>query len=173
MSARTRNSRRRGFTLLEVLVASLLLGMLLTILTMIFNSSAIAWRTGKAGISQLSRMRRHLALAHNRADSLLPRVSAKNKSEVGYVTSAWNVDGTVRTRAVSKMDSDIGFNVPSFNSLDTSASSMQVPAWAEVSSLGSFQSGSAKTYTVGVRSYGPDRLPDTEDDITTWPIIVE
>ena len=33
---------RSGFTLIEMLVASLLLGMLVTILTMVFNSSSIA-----------------------------------------------------------------------------------------------------------------------------------
>ena len=54
---------RSGFTLIEMLVASLLLGMLVTILTMVFNSSSIAWRTGKAGVSQLSLMRRQLSLA--------------------------------------------------------------------------------------------------------------
>ena len=44
---------RRGFTILELLVASLLLGMLVTILTMIFNQSSIAWRTGVAGVADL------------------------------------------------------------------------------------------------------------------------
>ena len=45
---------RNGFTLLEVLVASVLMGMLVTILTVIFNQSAIAWRTGKAGVADMS-----------------------------------------------------------------------------------------------------------------------
>ena len=39
---------KKGFTILELLVASLLLGMLMTILTMIFNQSSIAWRTRSA-----------------------------------------------------------------------------------------------------------------------------
>ena len=50
--------RREGFTLVEVLVASLLLGMLVTILTMVFNQSSIAWRTGKASVSVIDKMRR-------------------------------------------------------------------------------------------------------------------
>ena len=41
---------RRGFTILELLVAALLLGMLVTVLTMIVNQSSIAWRTGVAGL---------------------------------------------------------------------------------------------------------------------------
>ena len=44
----TRRTSESGFTLLEVLVASMLLAMLITILTMVFNSSSIAWSTGKA-----------------------------------------------------------------------------------------------------------------------------
>ena len=44
---------KKGFTILELLVASLLLGMLMTILTMIFNQSSIAWRTGVAGVADL------------------------------------------------------------------------------------------------------------------------
>ena len=45
---------KKGFTLLEVLVASLLMGMLVTILTMIFNQSSIAWRTGRASVADLA-----------------------------------------------------------------------------------------------------------------------
>ena len=39
---------RNGFTLLEVMVASLLLGLLVTALTMVFNQSSIAWRVGRS-----------------------------------------------------------------------------------------------------------------------------
>ncbi len=52
---------RDGFTLIEVLVASLLLSMLVVILTMVFNQSSIAWRTGKASVSQMDEMRRELS----------------------------------------------------------------------------------------------------------------
>ena len=48
---------KKGFTILELLVASLLLGMLMTILTMIFNQSSIAWRTGVAGVADLDDVR--------------------------------------------------------------------------------------------------------------------
>ena len=37
---------RKGFTILELLVASLLLGMLVTIMTQIVSQSSIAWSTG-------------------------------------------------------------------------------------------------------------------------------
>ena len=45
---------KRGFTILEMLVASLLLGMMVTVLTMIFNQSSIAWRTGIAGVVEIA-----------------------------------------------------------------------------------------------------------------------
>ena len=41
-----RQVAKNGFTLLEILVASMLMAMLITILTMVFNSSSIAWNTG-------------------------------------------------------------------------------------------------------------------------------
>ena len=107
---------RSGFTLIEMLVASLLLGMLVTILTMVFNSSSIAWRTGKAGVSQLSLMRRQLSLAQNRADNLLPRIDTQSKSVVGLVAGAWHADGTVRARAVSRYRGDGFFQKPNFDS---------------------------------------------------------
>ena len=44
---------RKGFTILELLVASLLLGMLVTIMTQIFSQSSIAWSTGTAGVVEL------------------------------------------------------------------------------------------------------------------------
>ena len=153
---------RSGFTLIEMLVASLLLGMLVTILTMVFNSSSIAWRTGKAGVSQLSLMRRQLSLAQNRADNLLPRIDTQSKSVVGLVAGAWHADGTVRARAVSRYQGD-GFDA----SLNTA------PPWQQLNNLGSLRYGSSHAYTVGVLSYGPDGKIDTDDDISTWPDEVE
>ena len=45
---------RRAFTLLELMVACLLLGMLVSALTMLFNTSAVAWRTGTAGVAEIA-----------------------------------------------------------------------------------------------------------------------
>ena len=38
---------------------------------------------------------------------------------------------------------------------------------------GSASANGGKMYVVGVRSAGPDRFFDTEDDITTWPDEIE
>ena len=165
---------RSGFTLIEMLVASLLLGMLVTILTMVFNSSSIAWRTGKAGVSQLSLMRRQLSLAQNRADNLLPRIDIEKKSLVGLVAGAWHADGTVRARAVSYYKEDGFFQKPNFDSYRSDDASLNTaPPWQQLNNLGSVRYGSSHAYTVGVLSYGPDGKIDTDDDISTWPDEVE
>ena len=165
---------RSGFTLIEMLVASLLLGMLVTILTMVFNSSSIAWRTGKAGVSQLSLMRRQLSLAQNRADNLLPRIDTQSKSVVGLVAGAWHADGTVRARAVSRYRGDGFFQKPNFDSYRSDDASLNpAPPWQQLNNLGTLRYGSSHAYTVGVLSYGPDGKIDTDDDISTWPDEVE
>ena len=165
---------KAGFTLLEMLVASLLLGMLVTILTMVFNASSIAWRTGKAGVSQLSSMRRQLSLAQYRADNLLPGVDAESANTVGIIGSAWKSDGSIRTRAVSKLPGDNGFTAPNFgNNFNSAKTSPGSPASVRFDCSASIKMGSAQSYTVGVLSYGPDGIKDTEDDITTWPLEVE
>jgi hypothetical protein len=155
-----------------MLVASLLLGMLVTILTMVFNASSIAWRTGKAGVSQLSSIRRQLSFAQYNADNLLPCVNAKNDGEVGCVIGAWKSDGTIRTRAAARLSGDIGFTAPSFSDFNSAKSSLDKPAWMQFQCSASLKLGSAQSYVVGVLSYGPDGERDTEDDITTWPLEV-
>ncbi len=174
-----RSSSKSGFTLLEMLVASLLLGMLVSILTMVFNSSSIAWRTGKAGVAQLSLLRRQLSFSQHRADSLLPRVDVTDKNKIGFVVSPWCTEAKnggkyLRTRAVQNATSmDFGFLKPSFNDLESDKANCSVMPWQQLSGLGTIRLGSAKSYTVGVLSYGPDGKRDTADDITTWPDKVE
>lgn len=161
---------RDGFTLIEVLVAAMLLGMLVTILTMVFNQSAIAWRTGKAGVAQLSETRHYLAAAQNRADNLLPRVDASSRSAVGRVLGAWDSSGAVRTRALGQMDTaNAHFSVPSFASYVSAGNGSRVQPWAEVTGLQSIRAGKSRNFVVGVWSYGPDGKPNTDDDITSWP----
>ena len=53
---------RRAFTMIELLVATMLLAMLVTILTMMFNQSSIAWTTGLASVTGLGNAREHLPL---------------------------------------------------------------------------------------------------------------
>lgn len=155
----------RGFTLLELLVASLLLGMLVTVLTMIFNSSSVAWRTGAAGVKVLNKTRRQIGTFHDIRDDLLPGVgdtSGKGASRsVAYRTvSLWqkNSDQLRKNRAYDGVDWG---TAPTFSLGEAARGAPRAVQG------GSTVGGSL--FTVGVRSAGPNREFGDEDDITTWP----
>lgn len=163
--------KRSGFTLLEVLVASVLMGMLVTILTVIFNQSAIAWRTGKAGVADMSETERKLARIHAVADNALPYVQKGNY----FVVSPWddsNTDESTRfhSRGIAQA-SNIRKGFESVT-VDFKADDAGKNNWRQAS-LGKVKTENQSQFTVGVRSAGPDRRWDTEDDISTWPEEVE
>ena len=62
---------RRGFTLIEVLVASLLLGILISMLSTLFSQSSIAWSAGTAMVVDLDSSRREIARYQVDADVTL------------------------------------------------------------------------------------------------------
>jgi prepilin-type N-terminal cleavage/methylation domain-containing protein len=157
---------KKGFTLIEVLVASVLLGMLVTILTMVFNQSSIAWRTGRAGTAELDRTRRMLAVTARQADNLIPLPNiggnaSQPASDVGEVLSPWGENGVMRRRSFHKMCASV------LNKQN--ANDQTLGAWQEVMTSGQSTTASAKSYVVKVVSYGPDRQPKTEDDISSMP----
>lgn len=162
--------RREGFTLLEVLVASVLMGMLVTILTMIFNQSAIAWRTGKAGVADMTETERKLSRIHFMADNVLPYYRDNYCIASPWDDSTGSDSTKLQPRGI-RMASDLkkGLDTVSgnFGAADAGKS-----AWMK-SGLGRPESESVGNYIVGVRSWGRDRQPDTADDITTWPDEVE
>ena len=154
---------KRGFTLIELMVASLLLGMLVTILTMIFNQSSIAWRTGTAGVAELQDTRRQLGTFHDCRDAVLPGVGEGK--------------ATGKSRSVSKRT--VSLFQKNSNQLRTGRAYDSVkwdgPSVSTAGDQGQSQplSGGKKagggTFTVGVRSAGPNGQFGDEDDITTWP----
>ena len=156
-------SRREGFTLVEVLVAALLMGMLVTILTMVFNQSSIAWRTGKASVAEMDEMRRYYSQVQRHADDALPGVK---DTTAGRISGAWDGDGALQKRALAKWDTAIGINSSSFTPPSSDKSCVRCPGR-------DFKTGTIASYTVGVWSYGPDGEPNTGDDISTWPVDVE
>ena len=170
---------KNGFTLLELLVASLLMGMMISILTMVFNSSSIAWRTGKAGIAALGETRRKLSFSQKIADNVLPGVRKSpsgGNQEIGLVVGAWDWRNGLRERAVvyngktpCDGDSDrLNYANQNFNGLRNPSSFGNYLGWDSVDTrIGSSKSKS--TYIVGVKSDGPDRTPGTADDISSWP----
>ena len=144
----------KGFTLLEVMVACLLMGMLVSALTMVFNQSSIAWRTGMAGVVNLADTRNDLGKKHDNYDNILPGL--KTAEDMGYrAVSLWK-NGQLRT--------DRAFDAA------TESLSYSDAKTGRAQSLSSASSGQAVSlFTVGVRSYGPDGRLGTADDITTYP----
>jgi len=152
---------KRGFTLLELLVASLLLGMLVTILTMIFNQSSIAWRTGVAGVADLDKVREKIASVREEADSIYVWGSKMHR-----VISPWDDDtGRLRDRAVSATDSSEDAKILTGISKDTKLDS--IPRVVPVGSGSG--GGSIKTWIVNVKSAGPNKEFGDWDDIWSYP----
>ena len=145
---------RNGFTLLEVMVACLLMGMIVSALTMIFNQSSIAWRTGMAGVVNLYDTRTDLGRKHDNYDNILPGL--KTAEDMGYrAVSLWK-NGQLRT--------DRAFDTA------TEPLSYSDAKTARAQSLASASSGwSVSLFTIGVRSAGPDRVWGTPDDLSTYP----
>ena len=162
--------RRNGFTLLEVLVASVLMGMLVTILTVIFNQSAIAWRIGKAGVADMSQAERNLSRIHFAADSMLPYFG-DNYCVVAPWDDRNGGDSTVLFRRGIRKSSELGKGLETvsgnFGNADAGKGS-----WMS-GNLGNPETKSFANFVVGVRSDGPDGIAGTADDITTWPDEVE
>jgi len=91
---------KRGFTIIELLVASALLGMLVTILTMIFNQSSIAWRIGTAGVADLQQVRMKLGMVQDELDNVLV-VPESDTRKVVRTIGLWDKNNALRARAVT------------------------------------------------------------------------
>jgi len=160
---------KQGFTLIEMLVASLLLGMLVVILTMVFNSSSIAWRTGKASVAELDKSRRNISLMQREADS-----AVRLGNQAFRVVSPWKMESgseTVRDRAIDLQGqlsgSAYGLPASALNQFKNPTGGWC--GWGQADISQQARADASVSYTVGVRSYGPDGLANTSDDITTWP----
>lgn len=154
---------RKGFSLVELMVASMLLGILVTILTMIFNQSSIAWRTGTAGVAQLQDTRRQLGIFHDVRDDALPGLkedeTGKNRSVTYRTVSVFTANNTLRS---GRAFTEINWNgAPTI----TAAATQDGTTYA----LSGGKTAGGSTYTVGVRSAGPNGEFGDADDITTWP----
>lgn len=165
---------KKGFTIIELLVASLLLGLLVTILTMIFNQSSIAWRTGVAGVADLDDIRDNVAELREEADNAFiakPGGSYQVFRHVGL----WDSRGRLRDRSCDAPGSDVmseGSGKLRANILrrnlavsDSTTPDNFLPF--NVGNAGSTRS--LRNYTVNVMSAGPDKEFDTWDDIWSWP----
>ena len=159
---------KRGFTIIELLVASLLLGMLVSILTMMFNQSSIAWRTGVAGIEDLDTVRQNIAELRDEADNAYVW-----GNEVHRIVGLWDNNGDLRDRAWDAEGSKVeGESDGASSALMLKGKLNDTSKLGDISALsvGSGQStGSVKTYVVNVKSKGPDGDLETYDDIWSNP----
>ena len=160
---------RRAFTILELLVATMLLAMLVTILTMIFNQSSVAWTIGVASLTGLDDIRRRDAVCCQTAENAIRR--DLSGGQFSYVTSVFasNADTdsksvVLRTRAVSATNPDAASSPPSL-----STTALDDPMPNQTIALGSGSANRRAAYIVGVTSWGPDGEQGTWDDITTMP----
>lgn len=160
---------KKGFTILELLVASLLLGMLVTILTMIFNQSSIAWRTGTASVVNLDRARQNIASIREEADNLYIW-----KNNVYKLLSPWDENGQVRSRGEigngctpQNATQDDAIKYSGLTSLNGSTTLNNIG----LVNVGSAGSGgqSQFSYTVNVKSAGPNKTANDYDDIWSYP----
>lgn len=148
---------KRGFTIIELLVASLLLGLLMTILTMIFNQSSIAWRTGMAGVTDLDEVRANAAAVRDQADSAYVW-----NNQLYALQSLWDKNGSLRTRAIGRMNA-------AFLTVSDVEKGTRVNIGSD--SSGGSSGGSFNTYSVNVESAGPDRnYEETWDNIWSNPV---
>jgi len=158
---------KRGFTIFELLVASLLLGMLVTILTMLFNQSSIAWRTGVAGVANLDRVRNYISQVRDEADNVYVW-----DDKVYRLLGLWDKNGNLRERAWSITTSDAADNVELLKAKVQSTQDVLSQDSLVITSLdagNAGSSGSGNTYTVNVMSAGPNRTFDDYDDIWSMP----
>ena len=164
---------RRGFTILELLVAALLLGMLVTVLTMMFNQSSIAWRTGVAGLMDMDEVRDNVAAVRDEADCIY----IWNK-ELHRTLSIWKEGGTgqrpqLRRRAVDSPD-NTDVDEESKVQYLKGRSELKKDDLKLADSFGPVdvkqsESEGGKNWIVNVKSCGPNGVLNDYDDIWSNP----
>jgi len=158
---------KKGFTILEMLVASLLLGLLTMILTMLMNQSSISWRIGTAGVADLDDVRERIGEIREEADNIYVW---DNKAQ--RLLGVWDLEkGGLRKRAWN-VEGEGGQSVKAITGVNDSTKPDQIGTIA----AGSGDSGAGrkiKTYTVNVMSAGPNGFEGDFDDIWSYPDDIE
>lgn len=144
---------RPGFTLLEMLAASVLLGLLVTLLLSLFNQGEIAWTVGKTTAADTGRQERSLVRA---AREGAETVFVKEPTPTAVrLLSAWEADGGVRmSRPFVRVEADLPEAGRAVRSIALETTGGQT----------------AERVEVVVTSAGPDGQWGTEDDLTTAPL---
>lgn len=162
---------KKGFTILELLVASVLLGMLMTILTMVFTQSSVSWRLGTSLVADMDDVRDNMAEIREEADNAFAW-----GGEVRRVVSPWDRDGNLRKRACdapgSGVDAEDGGKwsavVLRNERSGALATAGQRQLWSSANLISVGQTAAPDTfdtYTVNVMSGGPN------NDVMDWQAI--
>lgn len=147
---------KKGFTILELLVASMILGIVLLALTSLLNQSQISWRTGVAAVADLAEVRENIAIVRDEADRAVP------------------YEGQLRM-LVGVFDDNDQLNHRTWSVGDQSGSSARMISATKPGDIGTVSVGTggegtgSKNYIVNVMSCGPDREFGTWDDIWSCP----
>lgn len=160
---------KKGFTIIELLVASLLLGMLMTILTMVFNQSSISWRAGMSGLADMGRVRENFAEIREEADNAFI-----SNGKLHRITGLWERNGDLRKRACDAGVEDREDNWAGLLSLKVLGRDNWSNYKPSVNKLVNYElsagsSSAAYNYTVNVKSAGPNREYNDWDDIWSFP----
>lgn len=162
---------RRGFTIIELLVASLLLGMLMTVLTMVFNQSSISWRTGIAGLVDMDEVRDNVAAIRDEADNIYLW-----NGKVHRTLSIWQGDAstpTLRKRTIDSNDNSGVENSAKVNFLKNAGSLTRENLEAKDAygpvNVKTTEAQGGKNWIVNVKSCGPNRVFNDYDDIWSNP----
>lgn len=170
---------RRAFTMIELLVATMLLAMLVTILTMMFNQSSIAWTTGLASVTGLGNAREQISIYARNADNvilddsgeqLLRIVSVWDENGNGGLKQTGENGGTVRT--IMKLDDAEDMNKATEKIREKQ---LRDPLEDTEFMIGGASAAGRDSYIVGVTSYGPDGKTGGDyswDDISTMPEVI-
>ena len=152
---------KKGFTILELLIASLILGILVTTTTAVFNQCAIAWRIGISGANELDDVRDNVAELREEADNVYIWEGTLYK-----LLTIWQESGELRTRAISVEGNFATWEGPNFFK--------EIGVKKSVSQMGLVPVGAGSSvrshnYSINVKSAGPDLEFGTWDDIWSFP----
>ena len=172
--------------MIEIMVATMLLSMLVTILTMIFNQSSIAWTTGVASVTALGDIREEMSVCASESDNVI--LDDRGNSVIG-VTSVWDLwnDGKWTAPASGSMrtlkrwnDFDVKFRKQNLGASDIrdplTDKTIYINGGGASGAVGgggaNHGANGGETFLVGVHSYGPDGKTGGDnswDDISTMP----
>lgn len=161
---------RRGFTILELLVATLLLGVIVTILTMIFNQSSSSWRIGIASVSDMDNIRDNMAELHEESDNAFVY-----DGEFRRILGLWDDKGNLRDRACdapgSDGESEDGgrFRANLLNNMVSRKNDLQLRNLQPIAVGNAGSSSSFRSYTVNVMSGGVNNDLDDWQAIWSFP----